>query len=325
MRRAAIAAGAGVVLGAALLLFRRGDAWPAWLAAWVAWMALPLGALPLVAGARLVGHGARLPDGAFVAALRPLLWMLPAGAVLGVPLLLALPGREALGVAALLVVWSALALLLVRPGRWGGAAFGGIVLALHIPLLSLAAGAAARALDPGFVSSSFGLLVISAQAGAAAAAALLAAAASGAAGGSRGAARLVAGLIAAWLFLHFSQYLIIWSADLPAEVVWYQLRATGLGGALIGLAAVAALAAIAVLSGGAFLRPRALLATGAALLALHVLEMLWLVTPAYRGRFVVDFADATALAAGVCLAAALLRLAAGPRARGSEGGTHVAA
>jgi ABC-type Fe3+-siderophore transport system permease subunit len=64
---------------------------------------------------------------------------------------------------------------------------------------------------------------------------------------------------------------------------------------------------VAVLAGLQTLRPgrvttRAL--AGAALLV-HALEMIWLVTPALRDRFVLRWSDASAAVAVACLAAAL--------------------
>ena len=44
-----------------------------------------------------------------------------------------------------------------------------------------------------------------------------------------GLAALLLCLLAAWIFLEFTQFIITWSANLPKEVVWYQRRAAGIG------------------------------------------------------------------------------------------------
>ena len=84
-----------------------------------------------------------------------------------------------------------------------------------------------------------------------------------------------------WAYIAFSQYLIIWIADVPAEASWYLVRTRGSWGAL-GL----------VMLGGHFIipfllllfhrlkrTPTFMLALGAWLLAMHYLDIYWLAMP----------------------------------------------
>ncbi|MGI8509500.1 MAG: hypothetical protein ACR2MQ_09260 [Gemmatimonadaceae bacterium] len=87
-----------------------------------------------------------------------------------------------------------------------------------------------------------------------------------------------------WAYIAFSQYLIIWIGDIPADTPWYLSRARGSWGvlALVVLIGQFALPFIALLSRTLKRRPRALAVLGAWLLLMHVLDMDWLVLPAYE-------------------------------------------
>lgn len=153
------------------------------------------------------------------------------------------------------------------------------------------------ALDPHFLSTLFGLLVIIRQllTGLAFAGLL------GLAALTPPRARILRGLLLAglllWLYLHVMQLLIVWSVDLPHEIRWYQRRETAgwglLGAGLAGLQALLAVGLASPLGS----RPAALrLACGAILLG-GVLEALWLALPPLAG-----IAPAWALALGTLLA-----------------------
>src|SRR5690606_22966079 len=89
-------------------------------------------------------------------------------------------------------------------------------------------------LEPEWFSSVYGLLVISGQATAALALAII---------GLRGLARnapgqdwsqsfnhlgnLLLAFVMIWAYLSFSQFLIIWSANIPEEAIWYGRRSQG--------------------------------------------------------------------------------------------------
>lgn len=89
-----------------------------------------------------------------------------------------------------------------------------------------------------------------------------------------------------WAYTAFSQYLIIWSANLPEEIPWYLRRGSG------GWQWVAA--ALAVLHFGVpfFLLllqdvkrdPRRLAGVAALIAAVHLVERWWLIFPAFGGR-----------------------------------------
>ncbi len=304
------------VLGLALwlLLAVSGrQAMPSYLAAWLFWMALPLGALPLVMLLEFFDdHGWTL-----LPVLRRLLVVLPIGALFAIPVMVGVsPLYHRVGLTdglpgwwmaprflvarmiVLLLVWSVLAIVFRRPSPRGprkGLAVAGLL--LHLVMGSLAALDWMMSLDPGIGSSAFGLLVILAQVGVALCAAVLILAL-----GNRGAALplevapMMAGALGAWMFLHFVQYLVVWSANLPGEVTWYQSRALGLGGVVAGSVAAAAVLAVAMLLSHRLVRVPAVIAGIAAMLLLaHLLEILWLVTPPFRGRFALSLADPLAL------------------------------
>lgn len=87
-----------------------------------------------------------------------------------------------------------------------------------------------------------------------------------------------------WAYIGFSQYLIIWIGDIPADTPWYLSRARGSWGvlALIVLIGQFALPFIVLLSRTFKRRPRALAVLGAWLLLMHVLDIYWLVLPAHE-------------------------------------------
>ncbi len=315
MTASRIALGVGV-LGLALwvLLAALGQqAMPSYLAAWLFCMALPLGALPLVMLLELLDvHG-----WAVTPVLRRLVLLLPAGALFAIPVMLGavplyhrpglvegLPGwwmqpRFLLvRMAVMLLVWTGFALVFCRAPRRGprrGRAVVGLM--LHLPLGSLAALDWLMSLDPGLGSSAFGLLVIMAQVGTALCAAvfILAVSAEGQALPDE-VAPLMAAALGAWVFLHFIQYLVVWSANLPGEIVWYQTRTLGLGAPAIWSGFAAAVLAFAALLPYRIAHTPWIMASVAAMLLLaHLIETLWLVTPPFRGGFAAALPDMPAL------------------------------
>ena len=116
-----------------------------------------------------------------------------------------------------------------------------------------------------------------------------------------------------WAYASFSQYLIIWSSGLPAEISWYLRRQAG-GWYPAALAMIAALFAIPFLSllGRANKKRLDRLAAIAALIvAGRLLEVFWLVKPSFPlGGAPLHWLDAAAALAlgGTWLAAWLARL-----------------
>ncbi len=309
---------------------------PSYLAAWLFVLALPVGALPLVLGHDLL----RRPETSTVSALRSLLPLVGVGIVLAIPVALGRAslyptpatsnafaaawmgsGPVLLRLVVALAVWALFAVLARHPPTprqmHRRSALAGLGLALHLVLGTLLVGDWVAAMDPALNSSSFGLIVLAAQSGTALCAACLLVVARG----ERLTPDLPVALLllfGAWLFLHFTQYLVVWSANLPDEVPWYLSRDRGMGGSMEALAGVVLLIALVTL----LTRRGALLVAGTAalILLLHLVEMFWLIVPAGRGHFSLRLADLTAAVGLIALAAGCLALL---RTRTWQGAVHV--
>ena len=226
------------------------------------------------------------------------------------------PGVFVTRMLVILIVLSLLAVVFSRPPRGGAAPRGLAVLGLllHLWLVSLGRGSTGiMALQPGLGSSAFGLLVIALANSAWRPASRAFVVAVGTPPRRRASRRVGAPswrwCWCFWLILQFGQFLVVWSANLPAEIVWYQARAAGGGAALVWSAAAASALALALLPSPLARRPVGLACVAGMLLAMHALEMLWLVTPAFRGQFVISLADVLAvLGVGGLLSGLLLVL-----------------
>ncbi len=331
-------AAAGLVVLALLGLAGR-IVMPSYLGGWLVILALPLGALPIVMGWELLG----LPETRLLAVLRRLVALMPVAALLAIPVLLSrhglyptlilakqgLPGwwmTSGFFVIRALVflgTWTVLSLVFATPAGLGGGRrrlFAGLGLALQAVFGTLAADDWVQLVEPSFTSSAFGLLFLAAQSSIAAClAVVLATTGRGEAEASRAmasdrrdldatvqVATGLAVLLGAWGFLAFTQYLVVWSANLPKEVVWYQHRAAGLGLVAEYSAGILCALALVALLAQSLARHAGLVAwVAAALLVLHGGEMFWLVTPAFRSSFGISIADVAALAAAAGLAIGL--------------------
>ncbi|MCJ2013177.1 hypothetical protein [Methylobacterium sp. J-076] len=327
--------GAGALALAVLSAGMRGAAGSC-LAAWLVLLALPVGALPITVVAERFGRKVRERGGIeMLSALRRLMTLMPAAALIGLPVLAAGPllypwvgqaPRTPMAAwwftqpfflarcVAYLAVWTWLCWRFARPFDEPGEGRTVPAVALHAVVGTLFAIDVVAALDPRLDSAILGLLLMTAWSGLAFAAAILLAfeepepIGRGRAVPGRGRLIPLVVLLGLWAYMHFLQALIVWSANLPPEVAWYAARGGWTGRAL---AIVAGL--VAGLAGLATLRPgreitRAL--AGAAVLV-HALEMFWLVTPALRDRFALRWSDALAALAVACLAALLHPLVAG--------------
>jgi hypothetical protein len=101
-----------------------------------------------------------------------------------------------------------------------------------------------------------------------------------------------------WAYLHFSQWLIIWAANLPDEIVWYLRR---LGGgwqwAALGVIGLHFALPFLLLLPRALKRSRFWLGLAAALLlAAHWLDFFWIVRPALDAALRLHWLDAAAVA-----------------------------
>lgn len=87
-----------------------------------------------------------------------------------------------------------------------------------------------------------------------------------------------------WLYIAFSQFLVIWIGDIPADSSWYVVRGAGSWGVLGLIVAFGqfALPFVLLVSRSIKRRPAALGAIGAWLVVMHVLDVYWLVLPAFH-------------------------------------------
>lgn len=334
-RRPAVALVIGVgALALAVLLGGWRAAAGSYLAAWLALLGLAAGALPIAMvmerfGLRRHDRG----EGELSTALRRLVALMPVAAILALPVLagigLIYPWSHrasetplaaiwftvpffAVRVVAYLGIWVWLAMRFAAPGAGTGDGRTISGVGLHAVIGTLAVTDLVASLDHRLGSSLEGLLVMVAWSGFALAAAILLApeepTPTGRGRSTAGRDRLVplVVLLSLWVFLHFIQFLIVWSANLPEEVLWYFAR----GGWLGRLLAVAG-GGIALLGALATLRPgRATTRVLAAVvLAVHAVEMFWFVTPALHDRFTLAWSDIFAGLGVACLALGLLPVA----------------
>jgi hypothetical protein len=87
-----------------------------------------------------------------------------------------------------------------------------------------------------------------------------------------------------WAYLSFSQYLIIWSGNLPEEITWYAARATGSWAwvAVILIVFHFAVPFLLLLSRYVKRRIRFLAAVATGMIVMSLVDLFWLMTPAYQ-------------------------------------------
>ncbi|HJE25784.1 MAG TPA: hypothetical protein K8W01_19220 [Methylorubrum populi] len=331
---AAFAVGLGCLL-AALHLAGFAKLAPSYLAAWTCLLALPAGALPVVIMIERADAWRPQPETALLETLRGLLALMPVAALLSLPIPFAaallypaspevpfgLSRMPALFLAGRLglyfSLWTGLALLFARRGGepWGKAGRiddGRAVLGLglHTVIGTLAAFDLVMTVGivPGlrFHASAFGLLTMAAWASLALAAAILVAPPDvGPARRRHDRLTPLAVMLLVWAGLHAVQFLMLGSAADPAAAAWYRLR-----GGTSGRALMLAAAGLVALAAGLTLRPGenrtrliAALAVG-----IHLAELFWFVTPAFRVGFRLTVTDSLALAGIAGMAAGLAPL-----------------
>jgi hypothetical protein len=182
--------------------------------------------------------------------------------------------------AAFFVIWIALALWIARPGTHGRASALGLV--LLAATVSLAGIDWISSRQPQWWSSLFGMAFgVSQLLGALAMVSVVALSRHGVHHPDqvRGLTKALLALALVALWLWFSQFLIVWSANLPNEVPWYLVRQNGWSLLNLGIIIPALALAIALLVPRDAGRLRMIIAC--ALLLLHdITYMLWLVRPA---------------------------------------------
>lgn len=237
-------AGAACVAAALILSLLVPEAFGGWLAGFVFWSGIPLGALVLVMMIRIIpGRWAQeLGEPAEAAML-----LLPLAMLAALPVLAGLgalypwageteqgfrgaylaQGSFMLRTALFFALTTGLALLLVLRRRWSmQVSVCGLI--LFVLFDTAIAFDWLMSLDPEFHSSGFGLYVLSIQV--TIALALLIPAHLSAAPGEQHRGVLGALLLCAlllWAYFAFMQFFIIWSTNLPPNVLWYQHRAAG--------------------------------------------------------------------------------------------------
>jgi hypothetical protein len=125
--------------------------------------------------------------------------------------------------------------------------------------------------------------------------------------------KLLFAFVVFWAYIAFSQYMLIWYANIPEETTWYLARQTG-DWTTISLTLLFGhfvLPFLLLLSRFPKRRPRLLLVPAAWMLIMHWLDIYWLVMPgASPGRFALDWQHITCFVGigGLFIAAAAQRL-----------------
>jgi hypothetical protein len=128
--------------------------------------------------------------------------------------------------------------------------------------------------------------------------------------------KLLLAFVMLWAYFALSQFLIVWSANLPEEIPWYLRRLRG-GWEWIALGLVVfhfTLPFALLLSRSLKRRKRTLAAVALALLAARFADMFWMIAPAFEPRVALHWLDVTAVVAigGLWLALFVRHLASAP-------------
>jgi hypothetical protein len=98
--------------------------------------------------------------------------------------------------------------------------------------------------------------------------------------------KLMLALVMLWAYFAFSQYLIIWSGNLPEEIVWYIRRMHGGWGVTIVTIAILHFAApfLFLLSRSLKRSGRRLMLVAGLIIFMRAVDLLWMLVPAYVGH-----------------------------------------
>jgi hypothetical protein len=98
--------------------------------------------------------------------------------------------------------------------------------------------------------------------------------------------KLLLALVMLWAYFAFSQYLIIWSGNLPEEIGYYLDRTHGLWGAIIIAIGLLHFAApfLFLLSRDLKRNPRRLVLVALLVLFMRMVDLLWMLVPAFHGH-----------------------------------------
>jgi hypothetical protein len=108
--------------------------------------------------------------------------------------------------------------------------------------------------------------------------------------------KLMLALVMLWAYFAFSQFLIVWSGNLPEEIQWYLPRLRG-GWGLIALSVVFfhfAFPFLLLLSASLKRNARKLLMLAGLILVMRVIDLFWLIAPEFSEGFHVSWMDVAA-------------------------------
>ena len=96
--------------------------------------------------------------------------------------------------------------------------------------------------------------------------------------------KLLLALVMLWAYFAFSQYLIIWSGNLPEEIVYYIGRTYAVWGAIIVAIAILHFGApfLFLLSRNLKRSPRKLVLIAGLILLMRMVDLLWMIVPAFK-------------------------------------------
>jgi hypothetical protein len=128
--------------------------------------------------------------------------------------------------------------------------------------------------------------------------------------------KLKFGFIVFWAYIAFSQYFLIWYANLPEETHWYRLHWEG-GWHTVTLALVFlhfVIPFFTILSRYPKRNTTVMMCVALLLLVMHYVDLFWIIVPVKRGELSVHFRDITALVGmlGIGLAVLFNRMGAAP-------------
>lgn len=97
--------------------------------------------------------------------------------------------------------------------------------------------------------------------------------------------KLLLALVMLWAYFAFSQYLIIWSGNLPEEITYYLRRTHGLWGAVIVGIVILHFAApfLFLLSRSLKRDPRKLVLVALLIIVMRMIDLIWMLAPAFDG------------------------------------------
>jgi hypothetical protein len=98
--------------------------------------------------------------------------------------------------------------------------------------------------------------------------------------------KLLLAFVMLWAYFGFSQYLIIWSGNLPEEIPWYLDRTRG-GWQYVSLAIIVfhfIVPFVLLLSRGLTKKGRALAAVAGGILVMRVVDLFWLIEPTFHEK-----------------------------------------